>query len=243
MSRLDRLVQESDLVMTTCLCGILDPADGTLEFSNAGHPPPLIRRADGTRRAARRRAQPPARRDRRPPARARQHRARRRRRAAALHRRARGAPRRGRSTSGSTRSRPGSPTASEPPTAICDGIVAALAPALGDDVAILALARAPMAAGELHVVLPAQPTAARRAAPAARRVAGGAGRRARASVSDIVLAVHEAAMNAVEHAYGPGDAELTVRRLRAAAARSRSSSGPRPLARAARSRSVGAVRA
>ena len=56
MDRLDLLVSDSDLAMTTCLCGIFDPATGTLRFSNAGHPPPLIRRADGTRRARHRRA-------------------------------------------------------------------------------------------------------------------------------------------------------------------------------------------
>ena len=32
----------------------------------------------------------------------------------------------------------------------------------------------------------------------------------REELEDIVLAVHEAAMNVVEHAYGPEDAELTV---------------------------------
>src|SRR5918994_822884 len=48
MDRLDLLVSDSDLAMTTCLCGILDPAAGVLRFSNAGHPPPLLRRADGS---------------------------------------------------------------------------------------------------------------------------------------------------------------------------------------------------
>ena len=48
MDRLDLLVSDSGLAMTTCLCGILDPGTGLLRFSNAGHPPPLVRRADGT---------------------------------------------------------------------------------------------------------------------------------------------------------------------------------------------------
>ena len=43
--------------MTTCLCGIFDPATGTLEYTNAGHPPPLVRRAGGRRGTARGRAQ------------------------------------------------------------------------------------------------------------------------------------------------------------------------------------------
>jgi signal transduction histidine kinase/serine phosphatase RsbU (regulator of sigma subunit) len=47
MGRLDRLVLESELDMTTCLCGIFDPVTGSLDFANAGHLPPLIRRADG----------------------------------------------------------------------------------------------------------------------------------------------------------------------------------------------------
>ncbi|MGZ6695474.1 MAG: SpoIIE family protein phosphatase [Solirubrobacteraceae bacterium] len=47
MSNLDRLVLDGHLVMTTCLCAIVDAATGTIEFANAGHPPPLLRRADG----------------------------------------------------------------------------------------------------------------------------------------------------------------------------------------------------
>jgi serine phosphatase RsbU (regulator of sigma subunit) len=47
MGRLDRLVLESELDMTTSLCGIFDPVTGSLDFANAGHLPPLIRRADG----------------------------------------------------------------------------------------------------------------------------------------------------------------------------------------------------
>jgi serine phosphatase RsbU (regulator of sigma subunit) len=45
---LDRLVLDAELTMTTCLCGVFDPATGTLEYANAGHPPPLIRRAGGS---------------------------------------------------------------------------------------------------------------------------------------------------------------------------------------------------
>ena len=48
MDRLDLLVSDSGLAMTTCLCGILDPSTGLLRFANAGHPPPLVRRADGS---------------------------------------------------------------------------------------------------------------------------------------------------------------------------------------------------
>ena len=59
MDRLDLLRSGTrSLAVTTCLCGIFDPATGVLRFANAGHPPPLIRRADGSGGAGRRRAQP-----------------------------------------------------------------------------------------------------------------------------------------------------------------------------------------
>jgi serine phosphatase RsbU (regulator of sigma subunit)/anti-sigma regulatory factor (Ser/Thr protein kinase) len=208
MSRLDRLVQESDLAMTTCLCGILDPADGTLEFSNAGHPPPLIRRADGTVERLTGGLSHPLGVT-----------------AGLQHVQGRIAlaigdalllytdglvERRGEVIDvgiDALAARLGA--ASEPPDAICDGIVSSLAPGLGDDVAILALERTAMADGELSIVMPAEPT---RLVELRRRLAAwlqtlDAGR---GEVSDIVLAVHEAAMNAVEHAYGPADAELTI---------------------------------
>jgi serine phosphatase RsbU (regulator of sigma subunit) len=47
-ANLDRLVLDAELTMTTCLCGVFDPVSGILEYANAGHPPPLIRRAGGS---------------------------------------------------------------------------------------------------------------------------------------------------------------------------------------------------
>ena len=38
MDPLDLLVSDSELAMTTCLCGIFDPSRRGW-FSNAGHPP------------------------------------------------------------------------------------------------------------------------------------------------------------------------------------------------------------
>ena len=209
MTRLDRLVHESELVMTTCLCGIFDPATGALEFSNAGHPPPLIRRADGRVERLEGGLSHPL-----GAMAGTQH-------AQAcielavgealllytdglVERRgetidvgidAPGVPARERATGARRRSARASWTRSSR--------------RLGDDVAILALLRSPLAAEELRVTLLAHPA---RLADLRRRLgawlaaqgadAGGA--------EDIVLAVHEAAMNAVEHAYGPVDARATV---------------------------------
>jgi serine/threonine-protein kinase RsbW len=66
-----------------------------------------------------------------------------------------------------------------------------------------------MAGERLHTVIHAHPN---RLADVRRRlsawlIAHGA---SRAEANDIVLAAHEAAMNAIEHAYGPGDAEISV---------------------------------
>jgi anti-sigma regulatory factor (Ser/Thr protein kinase) len=66
-----------------------------------------------------------------------------------------------------------------------------------------------MAGERLHTVIEAHPN---RLAEVRRRLTawltahGASG----AEANDIVLAAHEAAMNAIEHAYGPGDAEISV---------------------------------
>jgi len=91
----------------------------------------------------------------------------------------------------------------------CERIVDELAQDLADDAALLAVTRTPMAGERLHTVIHAHPN---RLADVRRRlsawlIAHGA---SRAEANDIVLAAHEAAMNAIEHAYGPGDAEISV---------------------------------
>ncbi|MBA3305008.1 MAG: SpoIIE family protein phosphatase [Thermoleophilaceae bacterium] len=94
---------------------------------------------------------------------------------------------------------------------VCDqvlqGILGGLRPS--DDVALLAVRPEPVAAGALMMRLPADPSAL---APLRRRVgrflqAAGASEQER---FDIILTVSEAAMNAIEHAYGPGDAEFEL---------------------------------
>ena len=78
-----------------------------------------------------------------------------------------------------------------------------------DDVALLAVRPQPPQAGSIALRLPADPTAL---AQLRRRI----GRFLQTSRADhreefeIILAVSEAAMNAIEHAYGPADAEFEL---------------------------------
>jgi serine phosphatase RsbU (regulator of sigma subunit)/anti-sigma regulatory factor (Ser/Thr protein kinase) len=208
MDRLDLLVSDSDLAMTTCLCGIFDPGTGTLRFANAGHPPPLIRRADGTVERVTEGLSHPL--------------------GVTMTRRHVEAgvtlgvgealllytdglvERRGEVIDlGIDRlaARLAEPFAGTADA--CERIVADLDDNLPDDVAILALARLPMAAERLHTVVEAHPN---RLADLRRRLAAwlAAHGASREETNDIVLATHEAAMNAIEHAYGPGDAEIVV---------------------------------
>ena len=208
MDRLDLLVSDSDLAMTTCLCGIFDPETGTLRFSNAGHPPPLIRRADGTViRVTDGLSHPLG--------------------VTMAHRHVEAGVALGLGdtlllyTDGLVERRGevidvgidrlaerlagGFASAEE----ACDRIVADLDENLPDDAAILAVARTPMAGETLHTVVHAHPN---RLSELRRRLiawltAHGA---SRDEANDVVLATHEAAMNAIEHAYGPGDAEIVV---------------------------------
>jgi anti-sigma regulatory factor (Ser/Thr protein kinase) len=78
-----------------------------------------------------------------------------------------------------------------------------------DDVALLALRAVPVAADRMELTLPAEPmelSALRRALQ--RWLAECAA--SDADSYDIVLACNEAAANAIEHAYGPGDASVHV---------------------------------
>ncbi len=94
---------------------------------------------------------------------------------------------------------------------VCDqvlqGVLGGLRPS--DDVALLAVRPEPVAPGALTMRLPADPSAL---APLRRRIgrfleAAGASEQ---ECFDITLTVSEAAMNAIEHAYGPGDAEFEL---------------------------------
>ena len=208
MDRLDLLVSDSGLAMTTCLCGILDPATGILRFSNAGHPPPLLRRSDGSVERVEEGLSHPLG-------------------VTMAHRHVEAevtlAPgealllytdglveRRGEIIDEgidrlAARLAAGSTDAEE----ACERIVAELEDNLADDVALLVLTRTPMAGERLHTVIHAHPN---RLAELRRRLAAwlAAHGATPAEANDIVLAAHEAAMNAIEHAYGPGDAEITV---------------------------------
>jgi len=208
MDRLDLLVSDSGLAMTTCLCGILDPASGLLRFANAGHPPPLVRRTDGTvERVTEGLSHPLG--------------------VTMAHRHTEAevqlelgealllytdglVERRGEVIDVgidrlADRLAVGFTSAEE----ACERIVEELAQNLADDAALLAVTRTPMAGERLHTVIHAHPN---RLAEVRRRLAAwlAAHGASRAEANDIVLAAHEAAMNSIEHAYGPGDAEITV---------------------------------
>ena len=208
MDRLDLLVSDSGLAMTTCLCGILDPASGLLRFSNAGHPPPLVRRADGSvERVTEGLSHPLG--------------------VTMAHRHSEAevelalgealllytdglVERRGEVIDvGIDRlaERLGADFTSAEEA--CERIVEELAHDLADDAALLAVTRTPMAGERLHTVIHAHPN---RLADVRRRLAAwlNAHGASSAEANDIVLAAHEAAMNAIEHAYGPGDAEIAI---------------------------------
>jgi anti-sigma regulatory factor (Ser/Thr protein kinase) len=208
MDRLDLLVSDSGLAMTTCLCGILDPSTGVLKFANAGHPPPLVRRVDGTVEWVEGGLSHPLG-------------------VTMAHRHVEAeltlelgealllytdglVERRGEIIDEginrlAARFGAGFSSAEE----ACERIVADLEDNLPDDVALLAVTRTPMAGERLHTVIHAHPN---RLAEVRRRLAAwlSAHGATPAEANDIVLAAHEAAMNAIEHAYGPGDAEITV---------------------------------
>jgi anti-sigma regulatory factor (Ser/Thr protein kinase) len=208
MDRLDLLVSDGGLAMTTCLCGIFDPASGVLRFSNAGHPPPLLRRADGTvERVGAGLSHPLG--------------------VTLGHQHVEAeltlavgealllytdglVERRGEIIDAGI-DRLAERLASDFTGSqdACEQIVADLEANLPDDVAVLVVTRTAMAGDYMHTVIDAHPnrlTEVRRRLEAWLTAHGAS----REESSDIVLAAHEAAMNAIEHAYGPGDAEIAV---------------------------------
>ncbi|HEU0128089.1 MAG TPA: SpoIIE family protein phosphatase [Pseudonocardiaceae bacterium] len=80
----------------------------------------------------------------------------------------------------------------------------------GDDVAVLAVRRQDSGEiGPLDLVMPALPWSLRDIRVAVRRWLSAVGAAPR-TVADLLIAVGEAATNAVEHAYGPGGGTVTV---------------------------------
>jgi anti-sigma regulatory factor (Ser/Thr protein kinase) len=96
------------------------------------------------------------------------------------------------------------------PEALCDRLLETLVDStLADDVALLAVRALPQDIDPLALTLPADPATL---APLRRTLRGWLDR-AEASEEesrDIVLATIEAAANAVEHAYGPGEAQFEL---------------------------------
>jgi anti-sigma regulatory factor (Ser/Thr protein kinase) len=78
-----------------------------------------------------------------------------------------------------------------------------------DDVALLALRTDPTPAGLFTMTLPADPTVLAVMRRALRRWLGEAGA-GEDDAYDVLVATTEAAANAVEHAYGPGDATFEI---------------------------------
>jgi anti-sigma regulatory factor (Ser/Thr protein kinase) len=208
MDRLDLLVSDGELAMTTCLCGIFEPSSGLLRFSNAGHPPPLLRRADGAVERVGAGLSHPL--------------------GVTMGQRHVEAEltlgvgealllytdglveRRGEIIDAGI-DRLAERLASRFTSAqdACERMVADLENNLPDDVAVLVITRTAMADEEMHTVVHAHPnrlTEVRRRLEAWLTAHGASPEEA----NDIVLATHEAAMNAIEHAYGPGDAEIAV---------------------------------
>jgi serine phosphatase RsbU (regulator of sigma subunit)/anti-sigma regulatory factor (Ser/Thr protein kinase) len=208
--RLANFVQTLDEEqMTTCVYLVLEPSTGALRFSNAGHPPPLLLRPDGTAGYLEGESSPPLgiRFD---PGRAEV--------ATTLEAGStvllytdglveeRGAP----IDHGLERLREAVTEAPLDPESLCDRVLAALVDAApGDDVALIAVQLLPFAGEPLRLTLPAEPTtlASLRRTLTAWLLQAGA---TEDEAYDVSLAACEAATNVVEHAYGPGKAVLEL---------------------------------
>jgi GAF domain-containing protein/anti-sigma regulatory factor (Ser/Thr protein kinase) len=101
--------------------------------------------------------------------------------------------------------------ASAAPDALLERLLAALIPAGGgeDDVAALAVGLTPIASDGLALKLPAEPPVLSSLRRTLRGWLEGLGA-SEHETYDVLVAVTEAAANAVEHAYGPGDATFEV---------------------------------
>jgi anti-sigma regulatory factor (Ser/Thr protein kinase) len=210
MARINRLVVSGgEEVMATVLFALLDRETGALSYVSAGHPPPLALTPDGPRFLEDGRSTPVGAAD------------------AAVFRDGSAVLPAGSTlllyTDGLVERRAislerrleelseAAGRAGGDLEGLCDAVLAALIgpdqPA--DDVALIAVRADPAPAERLKLRLPADPEAL----PALRRRLGRFLHAAGASedeVYEITLTVSEAACNAIEHAYGPGDASFEV---------------------------------
>jgi serine phosphatase RsbU (regulator of sigma subunit)/anti-sigma regulatory factor (Ser/Thr protein kinase) len=195
--------------MTTCVYVAIDTENGTLRFSNAGHPPPLVLRPDGSAAYLEgARAMPlgvtaepeyeesgvalePG--------------------STVLLYTDGLVERRGESIdTGLERLRAAVAEFPQEPEALCDRLLERLVEAdLADDVALLAVRALPQDLDPLDLTLPADPSTLAGLRKTLRDWLDRAGADEEES-RDIVLATVEAAANAVEHAYGPGEAHFEL---------------------------------
>jgi signal transduction histidine kinase/CheY-like chemotaxis protein len=206
MRRLDALVLAGGLDMTTCLCALLDPATGELRWANAGHVPPRVLAPDGSSRPLDGPLSNPL--------------------GVVLGTLFREGTcvladgealvlftdglveRRGPTIDEGIERLARALEADPDPDAVLCAMLGGEDPS--DDVALLIARRSRIAAPDAELSLPADPHRLRdlrRWLEAWLRGNGLGGERA----TDLVLAVHEASMNAVEHAYGLAAGTIEVR--------------------------------
>jgi PAS domain S-box-containing protein len=209
MARVNRLVMSGEDAMATVLYLVLDRETGEVTYSAAGHPPPLLLAPDGARFLEGGRSMPIGAAD------------------PAVFREASGVVPPGSTlllyTDGLVERR-GVPLenslealaeaageAEEDLSKLCDRLLGSVLPQLdpSDDVALLAVRPSAVSAGALRLSLPAEPESLALLRRRLERFLHAAGADELESY-EIMLTVCEAAGNAIEHAYGPGDASFDV---------------------------------
>ena len=209
MARVNRLVTSGEDAMATVLYLVLDRETGDVTFSAAGHPPPLLLAPDGPRFLEGGRSMPIGAAD------------------PAVFREANGVVPPGSTlllyTDGLVERR-GVPLedsldklaevageADDNLERLCDRVLAAVLPELepSDDVALLAVRPSSATAEAIRLSLPAEPESLGLLRRRLERFLHAAGADELESY-EIMLTVCEAAGNAIEHAYGPGDASFDV---------------------------------
>lgn len=210
LGRLDRLLQSiGPTGMATLLYLVLDPERSAVTFASAGHPPPLVREPDGGLRFLEHGASVPL----------------------GVQNRPQFEDRRHELTPGSTlilytdglierrgatldegfdRLRSVVEDGPESPEALCDHIVNGILPDdPADDTALLIVQLPAGPVKRLHLELPAEPRALASARDALRRWLAQVGMSEPAAY-EVLVASGEACANAIEHAYGPGEASFEL---------------------------------